>query len=139
VIDAPLYVLNGTPTVVAGGINYTDGDLVGDGLGNVLTVHGAGGTVATVSVFARAEGRAADASGTVACATMTYSGGTVGTGLTVAETWAQTTKSVSINPSGGPILMPLLTNAANDAAAATAGIAVGRLYRNGSILMQRAA
>lgn len=30
-----------------------------------------------------------------------------------------------------------LSDAANDAAAATAGVAVGRLYRNGSILMVR--
>jgi hypothetical protein len=30
-----------------------------------------------------------------------------------------------------------LTNAANDAAAATAGIAVGQLYRNGSAVMVR--
>jgi hypothetical protein len=30
-----------------------------------------------------------------------------------------------------------LTNAANDAAAAAAGVAVGSLYRNGSIVMQR--
>lgn len=33
--------------------------------------------------------------------------------------------------------IPVLTNAANDAAAATAGVAVGQAYRNGSIVMQR--
>jgi hypothetical protein len=33
--------------------------------------------------------------------------------------------------------LPPLTNAANDAAAAAAGVQVGFLYRNGSVLMQR--
>jgi hypothetical protein len=37
----------------------------------------------------------------------------------------------------GTIFLPILTNAANDAAAATAGLAIGQLYRNGSIVMQR--
>lgn len=32
---------------------------------------------------------------------------------------------------------PVLANAANDAAAALAGVAIGQLYRNGSVLMQR--
>lgn len=39
----------------------------------------------------------------------------------------------------GPIVLPTLTNAANDAAAATAGVIVGQIYRNGSVLMQRVA
>jgi hypothetical protein len=42
-------------------------------------------------------------------------------------------------PSGGAITSPLLTNATNDAAAASAGVAVGQWYRNGSIMMQRVA
>jgi hypothetical protein len=33
--------------------------------------------------------------------------------------------------------IPILTNAANDAAAAAAGIPIGGMYRNGSIMMQR--
>lgn len=42
------------------------------------------------------------------------------------------------NPTfSGVITFPLLTNAINDAAAATAGVAVLALYRNGSIVMQR--
>lgn len=36
-----------------------------------------------------------------------------------------------------PIKMPIMTNAANDAAAAGAGISVGGFYRNGSVVMQR--
>jgi hypothetical protein len=35
------------------------------------------------------------------------------------------------------LTLPLLTNAADDAAAASAGIAVGQFYRNGSAVMQR--
>jgi hypothetical protein len=42
-------------------------------------------------------------------------------------------------PSGGKITSALLTNAANDAAAASAGVIVGQWYRNGSQLMQRVA
>lgn len=61
-----------------------------------------------------------------------------GTGLTVNLTWSTRTE-LSLQPSGGPIKAPLLTNAANDAAAAGAGVAVGQLYRNGSVMMQRAA
>ncbi len=33
--------------------------------------------------------------------------------------------------------IPILTNAVNDAAAAAAGVPVGGLYRNGSVVMQR--
>ncbi len=101
VLDAPLWVLSGTPTVVAGGTNYTTGDLVGDSLGNVLSVTAVAGVVTAVAVSARAEGRAADASASpIATSTMTYSGGTVGTGLTVGETWAQSTKGVQIGAAG---------------------------------------
>lgn len=41
-------------------------------------------------------------------------------------------------PLSAPVL-GLLTNAADDTAAATAGVAVGSLYRNGSVLMIRVA
>jgi hypothetical protein len=37
----------------------------------------------------------------------------------------------------GPISLPILFNAVNDAAAAAGGVAVGQLYRSGSICMQR--
>jgi hypothetical protein len=37
----------------------------------------------------------------------------------------------------GALTLPALTNAANDAAAATAGVAVNQFYRNGSVVMQR--
>ena len=35
--------------------------------------------------------------------------------------------------------LPLLVNAANDAAAAVAGVSVNEMYRNGSVLMIRVA
>jgi len=37
------------------------------------------------------------------------------------------------------VAIATLTNAVDDAAAATAGVAVGRLYRNGSVVMVRIA
>lgn len=43
------------------------------------------------------------------------------------------------NASVNSIKLPLLTNAANDAAAASAGVVVGQFYRNGSVVMQRVA
>lgn len=46
--------------------------------------------------------------------------------------------ALSLNPGGGlNIAAADLTNAVDDAAAAAAGVPVGRLYRNGSILMVR--
>ena len=65
-------------------------------------------------------------------------GGTRGLNAALALTWT-VNSTLSFNPSGGPITMPLLINAANDAAAATAGVAVGQLYRNDSAIMQRVA
>lgn len=38
---------------------------------------------------------------------------------------------------GGTALLAALVNAANDTAAAAAGVAVGQLYRNGNFLMVR--
>jgi hypothetical protein len=52
---------------------------------------------------------------------------------------APATPTLSLMPSGGKISSALLTNAANDAAAASAGVVVGQWYRNGSQLMQRVA
>jgi hypothetical protein len=46
--------------------------------------------------------------------------------------------SANLQMTGGIVFTNLLANAANDAGAASAGVAVGQLYRNGSIVMQRA-
>ena len=60
------------------------------------------------------------------------------TGPQLNLTWTAPT-TLALQPSGGKITSALLTNAANDAAAASAGVAVGQWYRNGSVLMQRVA
>jgi len=103
VIDAPLFVLSGTPTVVAGGTNYTTGDLVADGFGNLFTATAAAGVVTAVSVFARAEGSATDHSGTVSTTARTRVGAALGTGLTLSEAWAQSTKSIQVASAGGRV------------------------------------
>ena len=58
---------------------------------------------------------------------------------TLTLTWSTSPGTLALQPSGGKITSALLTNAANDAAAATAGVTVGQWYRNGSQLMQRVA
>lgn len=57
---------------------------------------------------------------------------------TIAQTRASPTFTGTVTlPSA--VALGSLTDAANDAAAASAGVAVGRLYRNGSVLMVRIA
>jgi hypothetical protein len=70
--------------------------------------------------------------------TLTNTSAWVGGSFTVNVSWAAN-NTLSIQPSGGPIKSALLTNAANDAAAASAGVSVGQWYRNGSVMMQRVA
>lgn len=65
--------------------------------------------------------------------------GTLAVGV---ETSARTAADALLAPQANPVFtgtvfMPIFTNAVNDAAAAAAGVAVGQLYRNGSIVMQR--
>lgn len=47
--------------------------------------------------------------------------------------------AITVTRATGRIKLLPLTNAVNDAAAASAGVAIGELYRNGSIVMQRVA
>lgn len=47
--------------------------------------------------------------------------------------------AITVSRATGRIKLILLTDAVNDAAAASGGVAVGELYRNGSIVMQRVA
>lgn len=60
------------------------------------------------------------------------------TGATLNLTWTAPV-ALALQPSGGAITSGLLVDAVNDAAAATAGVAVGQWYRNGSAMMQRVA
>jgi hypothetical protein len=103
VLDAPLWVLSGTPTIGAGGANYTTGDIVGDSLGNLFTVTASGGVVSAVAVTARGEGNGSNQSATVATAARTRTGASYGTGLTLVEAWSQSTKSVQMAASGGRV------------------------------------
>ncbi|HEY2131687.1 MAG TPA: hypothetical protein VGH36_01720, partial [Acetobacteraceae bacterium] len=103
VLDAPLWVLSGTPTIGAGGSGYTTGDMVADSLGNIFTVTAAAGAVTAVAVTKRGEGNAANQSATVATVAVTRQGTTIGTGATLAEVWAQSTKSVQMASSGGRV------------------------------------
>ena len=102
-LDTPLWVLSGTPTVVSGGTNFISNDVVVDGLGNVLQVTATTGVVSTVTVLRRSEGRASNPSGTVSCTARTRTGATLGSGLTVSETWAQNSHIFASNPSGDTI------------------------------------
>lgn len=45
--------------------------------------------------------------------------------------------AITVRRSTGRVGLLSLTNAVNDAAAASGGVAVGELYRNGSVVMQR--
>jgi hypothetical protein len=64
-----------------------------------------------------------------------------GTGLTLTAT-NQARSDISLQPSGGALRLPGIpasTSYASDAAAATGGVPVGQLYRNGSVLQVRVA
>lgn len=104
VISAPLYVLNGTPTIASGGTGWSGNDLFGDGLGNIFRVTAAtGGVVTGIVVHARGAGRTDDPSGVIATKAMSRHGSQLGQGLTLTETWSQTVGAVSIATSGGRI------------------------------------
>ncbi len=66
---------------------------------------------------------------------------TVGAGLTLNLAWSAA-NVLSLQPSGGALRLPGIpasASYANDAAAATGGVPVGQLYRNGSVLQVRVA
>lgn len=62
-----------------------------------------------------------------------------GSGMTITKSGITYTFAVSSVPAASLVGAEALTNAANDAAAAIAGVAVGQVYRNGSVLMVRVA
>jgi hypothetical protein len=63
----------------------------------------------------------------------------LGTGCVLGVTWNTAATTLALQPSGGNISSAPLTNAANDAAAAAAGVPLNGWYRNGSVMMQRVA
>jgi hypothetical protein len=56
-----------------------------------------------------------------------------GNGITITKSGATYTFALTNDPLG----LATLINAANDVAAASAGVAIGNPYRNGSVLMVR--
>jgi hypothetical protein len=130
-IDVP-NVVAVSATVAAGGQFYKVNDIIVDSMGTLWKVATlSGNAAATVTLYKKGYAAAAPAN---PVATI----GGNGYGLTLNIT-TSATGTLSLNPTGGKIASALLTNAANDGAAATAGVAVGQWYRNGSVLMQRVA
>lgn len=123
-----------TMTVHSGGANFVVGDQfwvsTAGVVGRVLTVNGSG-TVLTVGILIPGYTQ----SGAGPTTNIPATGGTGGN-LFVDLTWAAST-TLSLNPSGGRIKAPILTNAVNDAAALAAGVGLGEFYRNNSVVMQR--
>jgi hypothetical protein len=78
------------------------------------------------------------AGGTVVGGT-TFSGAGTALAVTNNATIGGTLGVTGAATFSGALSATLLVNATNDAAAATAGVAVGQLYRNGSQVMQRVA
>jgi hypothetical protein len=60
------------------------------------------------------------------------------TGPQLTLTWSAS-DTLDLQPSGGRLMSGLLPNAANDTAAAAAGVGLNQWYRNGSVMMQRVA
>jgi hypothetical protein len=142
-IDTTYQQMTGTPAVATGGSLWGVGDTLIDQYGNILQVATiTGDAIATVSVVRRGWQKSSPAN-PVAFNQLTPAAASsqnrTGTGATFNLTWAVPGTTLHLQPSGGAITSPLLTNATNDAAAASAGVAVGQWYRNGSIMMQRVA
>ena len=100
-IDSSLWVLTGTPTVAAGGSGYTSNDKVTDGRGSLFSCTVAGGVVTAVTVLKRAEGQGTNLTGTIATNAVHRAGSSLGSGLTLNETWTQA-NALSLQPNGGP-------------------------------------
>lgn len=92
-LDTGLFAFNGISSVVSGGTNFTTGDLVDDGYGNIFSVTASAGVVSSLALKYRAEGRtSAPAVSSLAFNTLmnTANGTTRGSGLTVTENaWTQ--------------------------------------------------
>lgn len=134
----------GTAAVVnAAGTNYAVNDILYDsdgaggtygGVYRVATLSGSG--VATVTIL-KAPMTTGSPPATVATTTWQVTG--QGTGCTLDLTWSTGT-DVTIGENADDIYMPSLqasTSYADDAAAAAGGVAIGQLYRNGSVVQIR--
>jgi hypothetical protein len=124
--------------VVAGGTLYKASDHLFEPVtGSVFAVTLSSGVVTALTVVTPGH----YTGGSAPSNPVTLQGGS-GVGVTANLTWTAAT-TLSLSPSGaatvvgGTFSTALLTNAANDAAAATAGVAINQYYRNGSVVMQR--
>lgn len=113
IIDAKGSLGTGTPTVAAGGSGYVVGDLLMDnnnGVYKVATV--SSGAVATVTVvrqpFLNSTSTPANPVATTVLALNSNGGtlsGTFGSGATLNQTWNTTGTTLSLNPTGGSVLI----------------------------------
>jgi len=133
--------MTGTPAINAAGTNWENNMCAGDVHGNVVQVTASGGAVTGITVIRRAwVPRGTGATTGVAFTCKNVVNGGFGQGLTLNLTWTSQ-NALTIQPTTGQtIYMPALqasTSYANDAAAAAGGVAVGQLYRNGSVIQCR--
>ena len=144
-IDTKGSTTTGTPTISAGGSGYPTAGGVGasnvqadDAYGGVYTlISSSTGVITGVSGVVRRP----IYNGLTPPATLAVTGRapSLGTGCVLGVTWNTAATTLALQPSGGKITSAPLTNAANDAAAATAGVPLNGWYRNGSVMMQRVA
>ena len=124
--------VGGTPTITAGGVGATTGQIVTTGNGDLYTATVVGGAITALTIIVPATSRT---TGPVSGQVIQGDGVS---GATCTIPWSNA-RTLALQPSGGAITSPLFINAANDAAAASAGVQIGQWYRNGSVMMQRAA
>lgn len=134
--------MTGTPVINAAGANWQPNHIAADIYGNAVQITTvSGGAVTGISVLRRGW-VPTGAGGTtgVAFTCKNVVGGVLGQGLTLNLTWTPQSR-LTIQPTAGQTtFMPALqasTSFANDAAAAGGGVAVGQLYRNGSVVQIR--
>ena len=139
-LDVSGSITTGNPTVAAGGSGWgnSGNDVAEDAYGGLYKVTGVAGVATTVVVVARPVVTGAPPANPVA---LTARAPSSGLAATVNLTWTAGT-ALSLQPSGGALRLPGIpasASYANDAAAATGGVPVGQLYRNGSVLQVRVA
>jgi hypothetical protein len=144
-IDAPSQRASLT-SIAAGGGAWAVGDKATTATGGVYQVTAiSGGTglgpATTVVQLVPDVSASPPANPVAATATNATIFRTAGAGLTLNLAWTAA-NALSLQPSGGALRLPGIPASASyatDAAAATGGVPVGQLYRNGSVLQVRVA
>jgi hypothetical protein len=144
-LDAHGSIGSTLPTIAAAGLGYTVGTIIYDPYGGIykVTSTGGGGTVLAIAAYVGSNGethypyfRSATTPANPVPTTAWVLANTA-SGCTLNLTWDTSRTTLSLQPSGGAVMMAALKNAANDSAAATAGVPVGCLYRNANTLQVR--